>query len=54
MHTDDDLISVIIPAYNHERYVQETITSIINQTYKNLELIIDCTRISSPLSTIFW
>lgn len=35
-----ELISVIIPAYNHERYVQETIWSIINQTYKNLELII--------------
>ncbi len=40
MHTDNELISVIIPTYNHERYVQETIRSIINQTYKNLELII--------------
>jgi alpha-1,3-rhamnosyltransferase len=35
-----DLISVIIPAYNHEKYVQEAIKSIINQTYQNLELII--------------
>ena len=34
------LISVIIPAYNHEKYVQETIQSIINQTYQNIELII--------------
>lgn len=34
------LVSVIIPAYNHEKYVQETIKSIINQTYKNIELII--------------
>ncbi|MDR2407780.1 MAG: glycosyltransferase family 2 protein, partial [Bacteroidales bacterium] len=34
------LVSVIIPAYNHEKYVQETITSIIEQTYKNIELII--------------
>jgi alpha-1,3-rhamnosyltransferase len=34
------LVSVIVPAYNHERYVQETILSIINQTYKNIELII--------------
>lgn len=34
------LVSVIIPAYNHENYVQETIKSIINQTYKNIELIV--------------
>ncbi len=34
------LVSVIIPAYNHENYVQETINSIINQTYQNIELII--------------
>lgn len=36
----DELISVLVPSYNHENYVQETIWSIINQTYKNLELII--------------
>ncbi len=34
------LISVIIPAYNHEKYVSETIHSIWNQTYPNLELIV--------------
>lgn len=34
------LVSVIIPSYNHEKYVQDTIKSIINQTYKNIELII--------------
>ena len=38
---DDDLkISVIIPVYNVEEYLQECINSIINQTYKNLEIII--------------
>ena len=36
----NNLVSVIIPAYNHENYIQETIKSIINQTYKNIELII--------------
>ena len=36
----NDLISVIVPAYNHERYVQECIRSIIAQTYQNLELIV--------------
>ena len=35
-----DLISVIIPSFNHEKYIPYTINSIINQTYKNLELII--------------
>ena len=34
------LVSVLIPAYNHEKYIQQTITSIINQTYNNIELII--------------
>ena len=35
-----NLVSVLIPAYNHEKYVKETIKSIIAQTYKNIELII--------------
>lgn len=36
----NNLVSIIIPAYNHSQYVQETIKSAINQTYQNLELII--------------
>lgn len=35
-----DLVSVLVPAYNHEKYVQDTINSIIAQTYKNIELIV--------------
>ena len=34
------LISVIVPVYNIERYVGICIESIINQTYKNLEIVI--------------
>ena len=34
------LVSVIIPCYNHEQFIQDCIKSIINQTYKNIELII--------------
>lgn len=37
---EKNLVSVLIPAYNHENYVQETLKSIINQTYENIELII--------------
>ena len=38
------LVSVIIPAYNAERYVELAVRSIMNQTYKNLEILItdDC------------
>lgn len=34
------LISVIIPAYNHEKYVQQAIRSIIEQSYPDIELIV--------------
>lgn len=34
------LISVIIPVYNVEKYLTECIDSVINQTYKNLEIIL--------------
>ncbi len=34
------LISIIIPSYNHEKYIGKCIDSVLQQTYKNLELII--------------
>lgn len=34
------LVSIVIPCYNHENFVQECIQSIIDQTYQNIELII--------------
>lgn len=34
------LISIIVPVYNVEKYLVECIESIINQTYKNFELIL--------------
>lgn len=33
-------LSVIIPIYNSEKYIQRCIQSVINQTYKNLEIIL--------------
>ena len=36
----NDLVTVAIPAYNHQDYVQDTINSILNQTHANIELII--------------
>lgn len=34
------LVSVVIPCYNHEQFVQDCIQSVIDQTYENIELII--------------
>ena len=33
-------VSVIIPAYNAGKYVSQTLDSIINQNFKNLDIII--------------
>lgn len=37
--TPDFVISVIVPVYNAERYIKTCLDSLINQTYKNLEII---------------
>ena len=34
------LVSIIVPTYNVERYVEECMDSLINQTYKNKEIIV--------------
>ncbi|SMR74733.1 glycosyltransferase family 2 protein [Marinobacterium sediminicola] len=34
------LVSIVIPCYNHDKYVQECIRSVIAQDYENIELII--------------
>ncbi len=36
----NDLISVIVPVYNVEKYLKRCIESIVNQTYKNIEIIL--------------
>ncbi|WP_251868217.1 glycosyltransferase family 2 protein [Enterococcus malodoratus] len=35
-----DLISIIVPVYNVEKYLSRCIESIINQTYKNIEILL--------------
>ena len=37
---DQPLVSVCMPCHNAERYVGEAIESVLNQTYKNIELIV--------------
>lgn len=37
---DTPLVTIAIPCYNHAVFVQDSIRSVINQTYKNIEFII--------------
>lgn len=44
MERNAPLVSIGLPVYNSERYLAQTIESVINQSYRNIELIIvdDC------------
>lgn len=35
-----DSISIIVPVYNVEKYLEKCIDSILNQSYQNLEIIL--------------
>lgn len=39
-HYEKDLISIVMPVYNCEKYIAKSIDSILRQTYSNFELII--------------
>lgn len=45
----EELVSIVMPSYNTGRFITETINSVLNQTYKNWELIIidDCSSDST-------
>lgn len=42
-------VSVLVPVYNHEKYLKETIDSVLNQTFEDFELLIndDCSTDNS-------
>lgn len=39
-YKENPLISIIIPIYNVEEYLRECLNSVVNQTYRNLEIIL--------------
>lgn len=45
----DDLISIVVPVYNAEKFLKNTINTVLNQTYTNWELILidDCSNDNS-------
>ena len=36
----DKKVSVVIPVYNVEKYLRRCVDSVLNQTYKNLEVVL--------------
>ena len=48
--TNNDLISVVVPCYNVEKYLEKCVQSIVCQTYTNLEIILvdDGSKDSTP------
>jgi len=45
-------VSVIIPTYNRLRYIKETLESVLNQTYRNIEVIV-CDNASADGTNAF-
>ncbi|MBU0591890.1 glycosyltransferase [Candidatus Micrarchaeota archaeon] len=39
-NTEKDLVTVIMPCYNQAQYARESIDSVLNQTHKNLEVLL--------------
>lgn len=50
------LVSIITPTYNSEKFINETIKSVVDQTYKNWEIIIvdDCSNDKTCEKVIEW
>lgn len=43
-------VTYVLPSYNHEKFIKQTIDSVLNQSYDNIELIVcdDCSTDGTP------
>lgn len=37
---DKPLVTVIVPAYNHENYIEDCLNSVVAQSYNNMQIIV--------------
>ena len=37
---DEPLISVIVPVYNVEKYLENCVNTLVKQTYRNIEILL--------------
>ena len=37
---NNELISIIVPVYNVEKYIAKCLDSLVNQTYLNIEILL--------------
>ena len=35
-----ELVSIVVPVYNASKFIKDTIETVLNQTYKNFELLL--------------
>lgn len=52
----EELVSIIIPCYNHERYIDSCLESLVCQSYRNIELLVcdDCSPDGSYDKLLNW
>ena len=50
MEKVNSLVTIVVPIYNVEKYLRKCLNSIVNQTYKNIEII--CIDDGSPDNSI--
>ena len=51
-----NLISIVVPCYNVEKYIDKCLESLVNQTYKNIEIIVvnDCSTDNTYNKLVEW